>query len=87
MSLKNNLREWTDWDSAAYILAKSLGILDEDVDFSTQAKHIFWSDNPTGTILHKMLNELVEYGFLEKRDEPDAEYDTQFRYNQSYIVD
>jgi hypothetical protein len=80
MSLKIRLKEWTDWDGAMFCLAKSLGMMDETVNFAVEAKHVFWSANPVGDFLGKTLDELVEIGFLEKRDEPDFQY----RYNSAF---
>lgn len=74
MNLRMKLNEWSDWDIAAYYLAQSLGMMDETVSFSKDAKHVFWADNPIGNILHKMLDELVSCQVLERRDEPDIQY-------------
>ena len=74
MNLKGKLTEWVDWDLAAYYLAQSLGMMDETVSFATDAKHVFWTDNPIGNMLHKILNELASSQILERRDEPDIQY-------------
>jgi hypothetical protein len=80
MSLREDLVDWTDWDGAAYALARSLGLMDASVSFATDAKHIFWSDNPVGRSLHSALEAFVVAGFLERRDEPDI----QFRWRSDF---
>ena len=84
MSLKIKLKEWTDCDYAMHALAQSMGVMDETVPLIGDAKHVFWSDNPVGNMLGKTLDELVEIGFLEKRDESDGD-GLQYRYNSAFI--
>lgn len=72
-TLKTRLREWTDWDWAAYSLGISLGLMSDNAAFGGE-KHVFWSSHPTGEMLCAMLDRLVEHGVLEKRDEPDIQY-------------
>lgn len=79
-TLKERLADWTDVDLAAFQLARSLGLIAEDANFASGVKHIFWSNNPTGNMLYKILPELVAIGALEKRDEPDDQY----RWNPAY---
>ena len=43
------------------------------------AKCVFWSNNPMGDMLHKMLEDLVEQKVLEKNDEE------QYRFNRQFI--
>jgi hypothetical protein len=79
--LPEHLRDWVDWDGAAYWLAITLGLMkDEPGLFQTRAKHVFWSANPVGEMLYAMLDQMVAAGILEKRDEPDFQY----RWNQSF---
>jgi hypothetical protein len=73
-TLRERLADWTDWDIAGFQLARSLSLIAEDANFQTDTKHIFWSNNPTGDMLHRMLQQLVVIGALEKRDEPDDQY-------------
>ena len=80
MSLKVQLKEWTDWEGAMFCLAKSLGVMDEKVNYALEAKHVFWTSNIIGDMLSRTLDELVQCGFLEKRDEPDI----QCRYNSAF---
>jgi hypothetical protein len=80
-TLREQLIEWTDWDGAAFVLARSIGLMSPDVRFSMEAKHVFWSANPVGHALHNMLGELVAAGVLENRDEPDDQY----RWNPAFV--
>ncbi len=79
-SFKTRLSDWTDSDYAAFFLAQSIGLM-KDVNFPRQAKGVFWSDNPLGNALHRMLMELVDAGVLEYREEPDY----QFRWNAQFV--
>ena len=79
-TLKDALSEWQDIDGAAHDLAICLGLMDESVDFATDAKHVYWSKNPVGTALDQCLQELGKAGILEFRDEPDFQY----RWNRSF---
>ena len=79
-TLRDELADWTDIDVAGLILARRLGIIGAEVQFQTDAKHVFWSDHPVGRALYQMLDQLVEAGVLEKRDEPDFQY----RWNPSF---
>ncbi|MEK6880408.1 MAG: hypothetical protein AABY22_12400 [Nanoarchaeota archaeon] len=70
-TLKENLSDWTDFDTAAFLLGKSLGFFK---DTSQNYKHVFWSNNKLGDRLNLMLEALVEQGFLLKQDDPDLRY-------------
>jgi len=72
--LRAGLADWTDWDIATFALACALGVMGEGVRFHLEAKHLFWTDHPIGTMLHEMLQRLVEVGVLQQRDEPDDQY-------------
>ncbi len=78
--LREELSDWHDWDVVAFLLARCLGLMGPDVAFATDAKHVFWTDNTIGNMLHNMLNELVAAGVLDGRDEPDYQY----RWNSSF---
>lgn len=78
-NFKESLKDWLDWDHAEYNLARALGIMDESVNFCTDAKHIFWTDNPLGNSLHNILEGLSKAGVLEYDRENE-----KFRWNQSY---
>ncbi|MFI2736622.1 hypothetical protein [Streptomyces sp. NPDC018711] len=73
MDLSEGLAGWTDWDGAAFVVGRSLGIFEESVTF-TQVKSVFWTDNPLGNALHEVLLQLVAAGVLERREEPDEQF-------------
>jgi hypothetical protein len=72
VSLADDLAEWTDWDGAAYVLGRTLGLF-HDTDF-LRAKHVFWTDNRLGNGLHDALLALVDAGVLDRREEPDEQF-------------
>ncbi|MBI3651604.1 MAG: hypothetical protein HY231_11360 [Acidobacteria bacterium] len=72
---------WTDGDVAAFLLARSIGLMKSDIPFATNTKHIFWANHSVGSFLFQMLDEMVKLEILEKRDDPDIQY----RWNQSYL--
>jgi len=78
--LKDLLVDWTDIDVAAYQLALCLGLMSANINLG-KAKHVFWSNNPIGNMLYRILEELVQEKILEKRDEPDYQY----RWNANFI--
>lgn len=78
-TFKDRINDWTDWDGAAYSLGICLGLM-PDVSGWGAAKHVFWSNHPVGVLLHSMLNQMVELGILERRDEPDIQY----RWNSTF---
>lgn len=73
VDLSEELAEWTDWDGAAFVVGRSLGIFDASVTF-TKVKAVFWTDNPLGNALHEVLLQLVAAGVLERREEPDEQF-------------
>lgn len=72
--MKEGLADWTDIDWAAYELARALGLMGEEVSFSIDAKHVFWSANPIEAMLYETLQRLVEVEVLEYREKPDDQY-------------
>lgn len=72
-SLKDDLSDWIDIDFAQHCLAVCIGLVKDDSKMRDY-KAIYWSDNIMGNLLAKMLDDLVELGCLEKRDEPDWQY-------------
>ena len=78
--LKESLKDWTDCDVAEHGLAISLGLMDDSVSFSSNAKHVYWTTNAIGDNLHEALNLFVKAGFIERREEPDI----QFRWNKDF---
>lgn len=78
LSTLRDLTDWTDRDVATFILARSLGILQEGDTFIV-AKHIFCSRNPLGDALDDMLMRLVDVDILLHR-EPEQ----QLRWNYDF---
>ena len=78
VSLAEDLADWEDWDGAAYLLGRSLGLF-RDQNFQTDAKHVFWTDDDLGNGLHDALLALVRARLLDRREEPDE----QFRWHRS----
>lgn len=68
MSLPERMREWVDWDVAAYILATEIGAIPPETSFA-KAKWIFWNDSPVSTGMHAALLALVAAGVLETEDD------------------
>jgi hypothetical protein len=80
LKLKESLAEWTDLDWAAFQLAACLGLMPPDSDlFRTKAKHIFWTNNPVGNALYRMLRELAGVGILEHDQE-----EMRYRWSQAF---
>jgi catechol 2,3-dioxygenase-like lactoylglutathione lyase family enzyme len=73
VTLAASLADWTDVDVAAHELARCLGALPEGSAMS-DAKWVYWSNNPLGIELVALLDRLTALGLLEKRDEPDHQY-------------
>jgi hypothetical protein len=71
--LPDELRDWTDWDGAAYCVGKALGLFPETTDMR-EVKAVFWSENPLGDALHAVLLSLVAADVLERREEPDEQF-------------
>jgi hypothetical protein len=68
LSLKERLRDWTDYDVAAYFLGKALGVFDPATSFS-EVKGLFYAGADTdGVRLLDGLMFLANQGFLETRD-------------------
>lgn len=83
-TLREELADWTDIEAAGAILARVLGVMDAQVNFQTDAKHVFHAVHPVGDALYRMLDELVAVGILEKRDEPDFQYRWNPTFNASW---
>lgn len=73
VDLSEGLAGWTDWDGAAFLVGRSLGIFGDSETF-TKVKWVFWTDNPLGNALHEVLLQLVGAGVLERREEPDEQF-------------
>lgn len=77
-TLREALREWTDFDGAEHALALCLGLMSPGISFATDAKHVYWTNNPVGNVLSEILQELTRVGILELND------DLQYRWNPSF---
>jgi hypothetical protein len=79
MELKDELRDWTDYDTATWILGNVLGVVPRQN--YPESKYVFDTNNPVSTGMYNMLKMLVDIGVLEGRDEPDGQ---QFRWGVDY---
>lgn len=80
-ALRDLLPEWTDADGAMHAVAVCLGLMPSDWGWVlSNAKWVFWSDNPTGNALFGMLRSLVEVGVLQENEEG------RFQYNPDYAT-
>jgi len=68
--LRRTLRDWTDWDVAAFNLGRAVGLFAFPEEFG-RVKSVFWTDNPIGNALHEILLTMAAAGVLERREEPD----------------
>jgi hypothetical protein len=69
LPLERRLRDWTEWDEAAFFLGKLLGVLPESFSFGN-AKGILYGSRPgePGRKLILLLNLLADIGVLEMRN-------------------
>ncbi len=83
MNLSELLKDWEDQDVSAYYLACCLGLTEYNPSFEEfrKTKHIFWTGNPTGDLLYKMLQTMSEINILEFDDELG-----KYRWNQSLKI-
>jgi len=74
MTLKERLKDWTDWEGAEFQLGVLLGLWSdgENAWLEEGAKNTIWSAG--GDFLFEMLQQMVKAGVLEYRDQPDHEY-------------
>jgi hypothetical protein len=84
-TLKERLTDWRDWDCAAYEVGACLGFWTDmeappGEDHWNGVKGIMWSNNPLGNAIYYFLDQLVEEGMLERREEPN----TAYRWNSMY---
>lgn len=78
-NFRSKLSEWRDFDTAAFHLAVTLGVLDNTARAATEAKHVFWSSNALGDGLREILDTLVRLGCLQ------YDQDSQrFRWNPDF---
>jgi hypothetical protein len=72
MPFAQQLAEWTDWDTAAYLLGQTLGVF-TTAEF-VNVKQVFWTNNMLGNGLHEALLALSRAGVLERREEPSEQF-------------
>lgn len=77
--LSTRLTDWTDFDTAALILGKCLGLFPSDTVLY-QVKGVFWTNNTLGNVLYNMLQELVTIGALEYDGD-----EQRFRWNPNFV--
>ena len=78
-TLKEAIPDWTDVDVAEFHLACCLGLMGPD--FPVRAKHVFWSNNPVGSMLHEIVKRLIEQGILEAHPDDDM----IVRWNKAFV--
>ena len=86
MTFRTVLSDWTDIDVAAHELARCLGAVPERSAMS-DAKWVYWTNNPLGSELVALLDRLTALGLLEKRDEPDYQYRVAPQFRSQLGVD
>lgn len=79
ITLKELLQDWEDPDVTQYYLACCLGLIEYDESFAIfrDSKHLFWTRNPTSTLLWKLLREMLDNQLLEFDEE-----ENKFRWKQ-----
>ncbi len=60
----HRMRDWVDWDVAAYLLATDIGAIPPGTSFA-DSKWMFWNDSPVSRGLHAALLALADAGVLE----------------------
>ena len=68
LPLKERLADWQDYDVAGFFLGKALGVIPAE-DSWWRSKGIFWAADEVGIQLVDILKLLVDFGFLEQRDD------------------
>ena len=76
-----NLKDWSDFDGAQHAVAVCLGLMPNDWSWvlKKKVKGVFWTQNEVSDLLYGVLEGLVGLGVLEKND------DDQFRYNTQFV--
>lgn len=67
--LKHHLQDWVDIDVAQFHLARCLGVLGPETTSMASAKWVFWSNNPIGNLLYRVLRDLAATRFIEIDEE------------------
>jgi len=79
-TLKEALSDWSDLDHVRMTIAIGFGLMTEETNYQTDAKHVFWSNHPIGNLLYDLVHRLV-VGVLEHRNSDD---DLEYRWNSGY---
>jgi hypothetical protein len=83
-SFKGAVSSWQDVDGVMYDLAIALGILEPGTPFGAHAKHVFWSNNELGNMLHDMLRMMAKIGVLEFNDDGDkCRWNPNFKWREA----
>ncbi len=81
-TIQELFEDWIEPDIAEYYLACMLGIMEyhenSNIEYHRKVKGVFAVASKLGTALFKMLEQMVEGGMLEKRD------DWDYRWNKSF---
>ena len=72
--------EYVDIDGMLHSLCIQLGIIPEDSLFSTEAKGIYWSNNPLGNFLGDTLYAMKALGIILENEEEQT-----FKWNPDYV--
>lgn len=68
----------TDIDIAQFKIGAILGFWSADDDFN-KYKGLFWTDNPIGNSLYKIIENLIDIGALKWEDYPVVVYNPEFK--------
>lgn len=78
------LSDWLETDIVLHYLALSMGLVEEgnsieSFDSFRANKALYWSNNPVGNMLSKLLYDMEDIGALESKEEG-----TLWRWNQDF---
>jgi len=80
-TLRARLASWTDRDVAGYWIALSIGLIEPAASFSSDAKHVFWTNNALGEAIDDVLMLLVKIGAVEHdQDEQRVRWNPEFHW-------
>jgi hypothetical protein len=80
-TLKKELNDWVEIDTAIHILAYCFGLIKEG---DMLPKYVYWSVNPLGDLISDTLFRMVDLGILERRDDRN---DIELRWNPSFVTE
>jgi hypothetical protein len=82
MTLKDQLQDWVDIDTAQHLMAVDFGLVEPSGEAYHKYKWVYWSENPIGKKLYDILMSLVEMGCLFYDDE-----EQKVKWNNDYSID